>query len=364
MNKNIARNQIKKLLLLDGAGALMLAGASWVALLAARGFSMVEIGFAESIFHVASMIFEVPSGAVADVFGRKKVMVIGRVMSVISSLIMLFSNSFVMVAISMIPCALSYNLASGTREALAFDSLKEAGIEKEYDGFASADMVVYKIASSVATLLAGVALMIGYKRAYAIDVFVGVLCVAIALSLKEIETELFKENSIKKRFAQVAKESFSFMRNNRKARAIICLNAFIGATATLILFFLQAKLPLVGLPQILLGPALFIMGMGAVIGAFVAKHIAGSRFEHVCKIGIMGVLIAIASMFTGNCYLMVIGGMIGSFSDTALCVRSDVHLNTMIPSEQRATLVSINSFTFSIVMIALSPIFGWVISLV
>ena len=364
MNKNIARNQIKKLLLLDGAGALMLAGASWVALLAARGFSMVEIGFAESIFHVVSMCFEVPSGAIADVFGRKKVMVVGRVMSVISSLIMLFSNSFVMVAISMIPCALGYNLASGTREALAFDSLKEAGIEKEYDGFASADMVVYKIASSVATLLAGVALMIGYKRAYAIDVFVGVLCVSVAVSLKEVETDLFKETNIKRRFVEVAKKSASFISENRQARLIIILNAVVGATATLILFFLQAKLPLVGLPQILLGPALFIMGMGAVIGAFVAKHMEGSRFELVCKIGIIGVIIAIVSMFTGNCYLMIIGGMIGSFSDTVLCVRSDVHLNTMIPSEQRATLISINSFTFSIVMIALSPLFGWVISLV
>ena len=364
MNKNNARKQIKKLLLLDGTSALMIAGASGVALLAARGFSMVEIGFAESIFHVASMCFEVPSGAIADVFGRKKVMVIGRVMSVISSLIMLFSNSFVMVAVSMIPCALSYNLASGTREALAFDSLKEAGIEQEYDGFASADMVVYKIASSVATLLAGVALMLGYKKAYAIDVFVGVLCVAIALSLKEIETELFKENSIKKRFAQVAKESFSFMRNNRKARAIICLNAFIGATATLILFFLQAKLPLVGLPQILLGPALFIMGMGAVLGAFAAKLMSGRRFKHIAMIGAFGVALSVASILTGNSILMVIGGFIGSFSDTLLCVRSDVVLNTMIPSDQRATLVSVNSFSFSIVMIALSPLFGWVISLV
>ena len=331
---------------------------------ASCGKGIFHGGFAESIFHVASMCFEVPSGAIADVFGRKKVMVVGRVMSVISSLIMLFSNSFVMVAVSMIPCALSYNLASGTREALAFDSLKEAGIEQEYDGFSSADMVVYKIASSVATLLAGVALMLGYKKAYAIDVFVGVLCVSVAVSLKEVETDLFKETNIKRRFVEVAKKSASFISENRQARLIIILNAVVGATATLILLFLQAKLPLVGLPQILLGPALFIMGMGAVIGAFVAKHMEGSRFELVCKIGIIGVIIAIVSMFTGNCYLMIIGGMIGSFSDTVLCVRSDVHLNTMIPSEQRATLISINSFTFSIVMIALSPLFGWVISLV
>ena len=180
-----ARGQIKKLYLLDGVGAMMIAGASWVALLAARGYSTVEIGFLESIFHVASMIFEVPSGALADVFGRKKIMVASSVMAIISSLIMVLSDSFFTIALAMITSAFSYNLASGTREALAYDSLKDAGIENEYDKFASNDMVIYEVTSSVATLLAGVALMLGYKKAYIIDVLVGLLAVIVASSLSE-----------------------------------------------------------------------------------------------------------------------------------------------------------------------------------
>lgn len=44
------------------------------------------------------------------------------------------------------------------------------------------------------------------------------------------------------------------------------INAFIGAVSTLVLFFLQAKLPLAGLNNALLGPALFIMGLGAALG--------------------------------------------------------------------------------------------------
>jgi len=37
------------------------------------------------------------------------------------------------------------------------------------------------------------------------------------------------------------------------------INAIIGAVLTLVLFFLQAKLPLAGLNDALLGPALFLM---------------------------------------------------------------------------------------------------------
>ena len=58
-------------------GYFQIAGASWVALLAMRGFSLLEIGVLESIFHVVSFCFEIPSGVAADVFGRKKTLVMG-----------------------------------------------------------------------------------------------------------------------------------------------------------------------------------------------------------------------------------------------------------------------------------------------
>ena len=66
------------------------------------------------------------------------------------------------------------------------------------------------------------------------------------------------------------------------------INAFIGAISTLVLFFLQAKLPLAGLNNALLGPALFIMGLG--------------------------VAFAFCMTFTGNPYIMILGGFIGSFT--------------------------------------------------
>ncbi len=357
-----ARDQIKRLYLLDGVGSMMIAGASWVALLAARGYSTVEIGFLESIFHVASMIFEVPSGTLADVFGRKKTMVASCVMAIISSIIMVLSDSFFTIALAMITSAFSYNLASGTREALAYDSLKEAGIENEYDKFASNDMVIYEITSSAATLLAGVALMLGHKKAYIIDVLVGILAVILALSLTEIKTDIHNETSIKKRFIEVATSSIRFIHDNRKTRLIIVFNALIGAVDILILFFLQAKLPEMGLGTILLGPALFGMGLGAAVGAKVIEFFPNVRYRNISIFSFIGVAVAFSSVFTHNVYAMIIGGFIGAFADDFLEVRTDVVLNNMIPSNQRATLMSINSFIYSVVMIVLSPIFGWLFS--
>ena len=64
------KKQIRKLYASSILGNLSLTGA-WVAILASRGFSLVEIGLAETAYHAASLLMEIPSGTLADVYGRK-----------------------------------------------------------------------------------------------------------------------------------------------------------------------------------------------------------------------------------------------------------------------------------------------------
>lgn len=381
MQKLNIKEQIRKLYLITTIGYFEIAGASWVALLALRGFSILEIGILESIFHIVSSCFEIPSGVVADVFGRKRTMVLARVVSLISSLLMILSFNFWTVAFAIGFSAISYNLESGTREALAYDSLKSVGQEKQYNVFASKEMMLYRITTSTATLCAGIALGLGYRKAYAVDMVFNLIALGIACSLKEVfmgtPQEVFeseetywknatcvhsngsdKMDVIRDRFKNVVSESWYFMVSNRKARKIMIVNALIGAVSTLVLFFLQAKLPLVGLNNVLLGPALFVMGLGAALGAKVVGYFPTWKYKKYVILSGIGVLFAFAMTFTGNPFVMILGGFAGSFADDFLEVRTDVILNDMIPSEQRATLISVNSFTFSLTMIVLATFMG------
>lgn len=372
MRKFNIKAQIYKLYTLTTVGYFRIAGASWVALLALRGFSMFEIGMLESIFHIVSSCFEIPSGVVADVFGRKKTMVLASLVSFVSGLFMILSNNFWSVAFAIGFSALSYNLESGTREALAYDSLKFAGQEEKYNKFASTEMMLYRITSSTATLCAGFALWLGYRKAYAFDIVFSLIAIGIACSLNEVsvsndENTDNKENNnpnanknakIVNRLKNVITESWHFMIINKKARSIMVINALIGAVSTLVLFFLQAKLPLAGLNDALLGPALFVMGLGAAFGAKAAGFFPKWKYKKYIIISSIGVIFAFAMVFTELPYVMVLGGFAGSFFDDFIEVRTDIILNEMIPSEQRATLISVNSFMFSIVMIVMSTLMG------
>ena len=363
MRKFKVRKQIRNLYFITAIGSLQIAGASWVALLALRGFSIVQIGILESIFHVVSMCFEIPSGVVADVFGRRKTMIISQYLTLISGTFMILSNSFWTVALAIGLSALSYNFSSGTREALAYDSLKKADREAQYEKFASTEMMLYRISNSTATLCAGLALFLGYRIAYGIDLAVGLVTLIFAYRLTEVPAnEKRCEDPILVQLQNCVKDSFAFLRENRKTRGIIFVNALIGSVATLMLFFLQAKLPEVGLKPALLGPALFVMGLGAAFGGKAVSLFTGRKYKSIVVFSITGIIVAVFTLFTGNPYVICAGGFLAAFSDDFLEVRTDILLNSMIPSEQRATLVSVCSFAFSVVMIVLSPIMGWFFS--
>lgn len=374
------KQQIRRIYGISALEALHIAGASWVALLAARGFSVFEIGILESIFHVVSMCFEIPSGAVADAFGRKRTMVASEVLMILSILGMLCSDTFWSVAAAIGIRALSYNMASGTREALAYDTLKENGQEQEYDRFASMEMVIYRLGSATAVFCAGLALILGYRRAYLLDLGMRSVCLLLTLGLREPklkekeerngnakqdaerEGEVSKSSeSVSEKLKNCVVESLRFLRSHPETIGIIALNSLIGAVATLLLFFLQARLPVYGLKTGLLGPALFFMSVGAACGAKAITFFRKKGYKSIAVISICGVLAAFGILYTKQPYLICLGGFLAAFSDDFLEVRTDVLLNEKIPSAQRATLISVCSFAFSVVMIFLSPLISRVI---
>lgn len=365
-----AGKQLRLLYLNTSLGAFQIAGASWVALLAARGFSLVEIGFAESVFHVASLLFEVPSGVISDVFGRKKSMVLSQCMMLVSSLLMLVSDSMAGVLPAMVFSAFGYNFASGTRESLAYETLKAEGREAEYDGYASTDMMLYTFFSSLATLCAGAALALGYRRAYLVDIGLGVVCLMSALRLQDVGYAAAgeeggkngPEETVWKKIFQCFRESVRFLLHSRKAMELILLNAAVGAAATLLRFFLQARLTEKGLPDAMLGPALFFMGLGGAAGARLILHCKSWSYGRVFAVSAIAVAGCVAAALLPVPAVMVFGGFLSALFDNFLQVRSDVRLNEMVPAGQRATLISVSSLCFSGVMIVLSPLFGMVFS--
>lgn len=357
---NAIRNQMMRLLAVSALGSFSLGGASWVVLLSARGFSMLEIGVAEGVFHIASLILEVPSGALADVYGRKRAMMLSHAMFILSSLLMIASRGLPGVCLALVFSAAGYNFASGAREALAYDSLKAAGRQAHYLRYSSLEMIVYRVGSAAALLCAGLALAMGYRAAYAFDVLMAALCLLILLGVREAMPESHRRREpMLPALCRCFRESVVFLARERYARRLMLGNALLGAIATLLGFFLQARLHASGLAGAWIGPALFVMGLGGALGAKLTLRLAHWPLRALMLLCAAGTLLGLWLGAAGHAALMVVGGFIAAMCDDILQVRTDSRLNELFPSEQRATILSISSLLFSLIMIVLSPLFGW-----
>ena len=122
---------------------------------------------------------------------------------------------------------------------------------------------------------------------------------------------------------------------------------------------MQAKLPERGIPHRLLGAALLFMEIGGIIGSKLITKLPKLSYRCVFCISSVMVLAGIVAEHSPMYAVMALGGFIAAVADDALQVRTNVLLQDMFPSEQRATLTSLESFTFSVIMIVLSPLAGF-----
>ena len=71
ITKNLYRRNIRVNYLYTFIMCISLTQGFWLIYLASKGMSLLQLGILEGVFHVTSFIMETPTGAVADLYGRK-----------------------------------------------------------------------------------------------------------------------------------------------------------------------------------------------------------------------------------------------------------------------------------------------------
>ncbi|MEG0754133.1 MAG: hypothetical protein RR461_09885, partial [Angelakisella sp.] len=287
-----------------------------------------------------------------------------------SSVLMLISTNITGVCLAFGLNAFGFNLASGTREALTFDSLKQVGQEERYISVSSWQNVLWRSSATISRLMAGVAILLGYRTCYLIHI--GTSLVGACLSLTLTEAENGQPHSDKKLSLQQVAADFTgqtgavltFLRDTPMVRAYMVSTALVSGTITLVGFFLQQHLSDIGAAgAVTLGPLLFCVSFGGIVGARLAVRLYALSFVKTFLLS--GGCITVGMLLCGlpTVLLCVVGGFVMTMFDEVLCTVTEAKLNHMFPSEQRASLVSVFSMCFSLSMIVLSPLLGALCSL-
>lgn len=89
-----------------------------------KGLTFLEIGVLYSIREILINIFEIPSGIIADSFGRKKSLIFSFIFYIISFIIFFASSSYILFISAMIFYAIGDAFRTGTHKAMIFEYLK------------------------------------------------------------------------------------------------------------------------------------------------------------------------------------------------------------------------------------------------
>lgn len=366
MNQNLnLKQQLRCIYISDFFSGLRITDAVWVALLAARGFSLWEIGLAESVFHIVSLLCEVPSGMAADLLGRKKTLVSGGVCMVLQSLLMAFASDLFTICFAMGLNALAMTMFSGTTTALLYDSLKQEGCEEKYIQVSANSSQISMLANAVGSMASILNRFLGYAGFYLLNAaFEGVSTAALALMEEPIVTKAQASRgkqtlrALPGQFTKLARNSLSILRTTPLAAKLIVSSAVVSVPSYLTKMFLQQRLIELGWPTELLFLPLLLGGLACVAGTEIGRRVrcrSMRRLYSACALlcGVGTLLVGAAPAWGGILGMMLVQGVLEVY-----LLHESQKLNDAIPSDQRATLISVDGMAYSLLMIPASPLVG------
>ena len=332
----------------------------WVLYLAYCGLSLAQIGIVEGIYHATSIVFEIPSGAVADLLGRKKSMVLSKVCIAVSCIIMLFARSFWFFALSFVVQALGNNLNSGSEEALVYDSMKYAGQEEQYMRVCGRLNMIIEVSQGIATVAGGILAEYSYFWCYSACAVIAVLALVPVILM--IEAPYADEENSRKSVGEVVQSHFRtcfrILKSDRRILKIIVYYSVVFAAQTLLFFCSQQYYYELGYNKIQISLIMLVVGGVSCVGAVMSERLFAKFGERTAVVGAL----VIAASFLGygfcNVFVSITALSAASFFNSVLYPVQSKLLNRLIPSGQRATLISVDSMFFSIGMILLFPLAG------
>ena len=331
----------------------------WILFFIQNGLSLLQIGLLESIFHGTSLLCEIPSGMLADRFSYKTNLYLARLSSIGSSILILFGQgNFWIYAIAMMVNAWSYNFDSGTSTAFLFDSVVEAGQKDRYLQISSFLSGVAEVTRTLGTVVAGFFIHGALAWTYYISIGLSLLSILLIFLMKEPESKSDERSHLTlKRILEVVKQEwqdkpvlFYWMLTYQLVGTIMCM----------FYFYYQQKISDLASWQVSL---IMLIGSGFnLLAVYLASQIGkkwNSNQVFPILVALTGLALFLVGVKTPFAYLSVY-----LLTNVLYAVYQPIYYNDLqayLPSSVRATMLSINSMMFSLSMIVIFPLTGWLI---
>lgn len=333
------------------------------------GLRFSQVFYINAWFHLWSFLLEIPTGTVADFFGRKKSLILAPIVGIIGAIVYTSYPHIAVFLIGEVIWAVSYTLASGADVALVYDSLKKIDETKRSKKVISKLESIKLSGIVVGALIGGViAKLLNARVTFLFQIIPLTISFIIALTLKE-PPAAENEKIRKEPYFKILSDGIRFFTKHDILKILTLDMVVVNAVSFMIIWFYQKLLINAGVDIVFFGFVHSAMAVGQIIiisnFPFFEKMLGGKKRVLLFTAISSGVLFIILSF--AKAAIIVIPAIIFAtgFGLSRIPLFTS-YMNKYIPSDKRATILSTTSMfrTFSIVIANLiaGTLAGWSVS--
>lgn len=324
----------------------------------ARGMSEAQYGLLQGLYYVVVVAAEVPSGVIADRFGRKTALVLGAAFGAAGTVVFTQSFTFLSFAVGEVLFALATAIMSGADSALLYDSLAAERRESEYPRIEGAAQALPLLVTAIGLPLADRFLVVDGDPVLAYWVTGGLIAVSGLSALRLVEPPGRRRLSTREITVGAWRD---VIRIPGIARLIVYSVGLFALLRVAIVNFFHPALADAGVPVHFYGTVLAVVN---VVGALAAWRAHGWLKRLGERAALVAMPVSLLCMFwlltqlklPPAALLFCIQGL--AFGAYPVVVRSI--LNRLVPRvERRATVLSIESFACRVAFSPLTVLAGW-----
>lgn len=317
------------------------------------GAGPLGVSISALIFLVTLIIFDIPSGVLADKWKRKYTLLLALACFIIASIMGGMSQTWIQYLPMNILLGGFVVLTSGTFQAMMYDSLKDSGHEKEYDTHQGRSYALFLGGLGLSSVLGGyLADWFSLPATYFMTAGIMIFAVLVALSLAEPMSHKQLTDRKLKEHVRFSLKQILASRLLLQLALLLTAAGVLRGTQNEYSGLLFIALGLTAIPMGYAGAAKWIVSS---LGQLAAPKIGRRALQLTPLFFVCFLIFSLLHTPWTLIFFYIAGFLYSVISNQAEAAVQD---NTS--SDVRATTLSVLSFASNVLLVPLGLLFGWV----
>jgi MFS family permease len=323
------------------------------------GLNFHQFLIGEAVFAVVIILLEVPTGWLADIWGRRMTLLAASTICFLGYLLVFTASGFWSAVVGQAVIGIGVALNSGTPSAMLYDTLLSGGRADEYRKREGLRHGLGLYAVALGSVIGGIAYQSNHNLPFWLELSVLAISLITCLFMREPDRHV---RAIEKNPFHDMMETMRYtLRGHKDIGALIVLTALIFSSTKLFLWAQQPYYADLRIPESIYG---FLLA-GAMLGGGLGGHFGHLFWRSWQGLAVVkGLILVITGIsIAAGCALTHAG-----FGALLLCAtiwgfgwpRVQETINHAVGSERRATILSTASLMISLAFIPFSLLLGWI----